>query len=190
MASPIDLHNELKLMREAIVGDFERKMCLMKDEIYEEDVTWGGDHGEILVTRRALSVAPMKDEDNIQREHMFHTRCTIQNKVCSMIIDSGSCTNVASTLFVDKLGLETNRHPKPYKLQTRDMTVTKQVLVPFSINKYKDEVWCDVVPMQACHILLGRPWQFDRRVTYDGFKNRYSFMWDRHKVTLGSYLPH
>uniref|UniRef100_A0A2N9IQ73 Retrotransposon gag domain-containing protein n=1 Tax=Fagus sylvatica TaxID=28930 RepID=A0A2N9IQ73_FAGSY len=39
-------------------------------------------------------------------------------------------------------------------------------------NKYKDEVLCDVVPMHAGHILLGRPWQFDRKVTHDGFKNR------------------
>uniref|UniRef100_A0A2N9J2M7 Reverse transcriptase RNase H-like domain-containing protein n=1 Tax=Fagus sylvatica TaxID=28930 RepID=A0A2N9J2M7_FAGSY len=38
-------------------------------------------------------------------------------------------------------------------------------------NKYLDEVLCDVVPMHAGHILLGRPWQYDRRVTHDGFKN-------------------
>jgi hypothetical protein len=35
--------------------------------------------------------------------------------------------------------------------------MTKQVVVPFSIGKYIDEVLCDVVPMQASHILLGRP---------------------------------
>ncbi|RDX72137.1 hypothetical protein CR513_48421, partial [Mucuna pruriens] len=29
-------------------------------------------------------------------------------------------------------------------------------------------ILCDVVPMEATHILLGRPWKFDRRVTYDG----------------------
>jgi len=28
--------------------------------------------------------------------------------------------------------------------------------VQFSIGKYKDEVLCDVVPMEASHILLGR----------------------------------
>uniref|UniRef100_A0A2N9FRJ5 CCHC-type domain-containing protein n=1 Tax=Fagus sylvatica TaxID=28930 RepID=A0A2N9FRJ5_FAGSY len=39
-------------------------------------------------------------------------------------------------------------------------------------NKYKDEVLCDVAPMHAGHILLGRPWQFDRKVTHDGLKNR------------------
>uniref|UniRef100_A0A2N9H094 CCHC-type domain-containing protein n=1 Tax=Fagus sylvatica TaxID=28930 RepID=A0A2N9H094_FAGSY len=50
--------------------------------------------------------------------------------------------------------------------------VDRQVLVTFSIGKYLDEVLCDVVPMHAGHILLGRPWQYDRRVTHDGFKNK------------------
>ena len=39
----------------------------------------------------------------------------------------------------------------------------KQVLINFSIGNYKDEVLCDLVPMEATHILLGRPWQFDRK---------------------------
>ena len=34
------------------------------------------------------------------------------------------------------------------------------------------------VPMHAGHILLGRPWQFDRKVNLDGFKNRHSFVKD------------
>ena len=41
--------------------------------------------------------------------------------------------------------------------------MNKQVLVSFSIGKYEDEVLCDVVPMQAGHLLLGRPWKFDRK---------------------------
>ncbi|XP_043807316.1 uncharacterized protein LOC122721962, partial [Manihot esculenta] len=53
--------------------------------------------------------------------------------------------------------------------------VTKQCKVSFSIGKYVDEVNCDIVPMQAGHILLGRPWQFDRRVIHDGYSNRFSF---------------
>ena len=27
-----------------------------------------------------------------------------------------------------------------------------------SIRKYNDEVYCDVVDMDACHILFGHPW--------------------------------
>uniref|UniRef100_A0A2N9G391 Reverse transcriptase RNase H-like domain-containing protein n=1 Tax=Fagus sylvatica TaxID=28930 RepID=A0A2N9G391_FAGSY len=36
---------------------------------------------------------------------------------CSVIIDGGSCTNVASTIMVEKLGLPMAKHPRPYKLQ-------------------------------------------------------------------------
>ncbi|RDY02221.1 hypothetical protein CR513_14354, partial [Mucuna pruriens] len=39
-----------------------------------------------------------------------------------------------------------------------DIRVTKQVLVSFFIDKYKDEVLCDVAPMHAGHLLLRRPW--------------------------------
>ena len=34
-----------------------------------------------------------------------------------MIIDGGSCTNVASATMVEKLGMPTCKNPRPYKLQ-------------------------------------------------------------------------
>ncbi|GJV49855.1 RNA-directed DNA polymerase [Tanacetum coccineum] len=55
----------------------------------------------------------------------------------------------------------------------------------FSIGKnYKDEVWCEVIPMDAAHILLGRPWKFDRKTKHDGFQNTYSFKKDGVNITL------
>jgi len=39
-----------------------------------------------------------------------------------------------------------------------------------------DTVDCDVVPMNACHLLLGRPWQFDVDATHGGRSNHYSFV--------------
>ena len=62
--------------------------------------------------------------------------------------------------------------------------MTKQVHVPLSIKTYHDEVLCDVAPMSASHLLLGRPWQFDKDVTYNGRKNTYSFMLNGKKVNL------
>ena len=59
----------------------------------------------------------------------------------------------------------------------------------FSIGKYKDEVVYDVVPMNAGHILLGRPWQFDRHVTHDGYTNRYSFVLNKRPITLVPLTP-
>ncbi|XP_010527728.1 PREDICTED: uncharacterized protein LOC104805025 [Tarenaya hassleriana] len=134
--------------------------------------------GELLVARRALNINA-KEETYEQRENIFHTRAYVQGKVCILIIDGGSCTNVASTSLVEKLNLSTTKHPRPYKLQwlndSGETRVFKQVRVPFRIGKYEDEVLCDVVPMQAGHMLLGRPWQFDMRATHDGYTNRYTF---------------
>ncbi|XP_071916198.1 uncharacterized protein [Coffea arabica] len=148
--------------------------------------------GVALVARRALATQ-VKKVDEAQRDNIFYTRCHVKDRVCSLIIDAGSCTNVASTLMVDHLSLPTLRHPNPYRLQwlneSGDIKVTKQVVVPFRIEKYKDEVLCDVVPMQASHILLGRPWQYDKKTTHDGFTNKYSFLHHNKKMTLVPLTP-
>ena len=86
----------------------------------------------------------VKEDDKVQQENIFPTRYHMQNKVCSVIIDRVNCTNVASTKMVEKLGLPTIKHPRPYKLQwlndSGKVRVTKQVLVSFCIGKYEDEV--------------------------------------------------
>lgn len=58
--------------------------------------------GELLVARRALSVQINKN-GKVKYKNIFHIRCHVNNKVCSMIISRGSCTNVASTSFIEKL---------------------------------------------------------------------------------------
>jgi len=49
----------------------------------------------LLVVRRMLGQVPKEFES--QREIIFHTRCLINKKTCSLIIDGGSYVNVAST---------------------------------------------------------------------------------------------
>ena len=44
----------------------------------------------------------------------------------------------------------------------------------FKIGSYQDEVMCDVIPMDIYHMLLGRPWQFDRHDVHDGHANTYT----------------
>ncbi|XP_059433719.1 uncharacterized protein LOC132166885 [Corylus avellana] len=108
---------------------------------------------------------------------------------CKLVIDGGSCENVVAEEAVQKLGLATEKHPTPYRLEwlkkEDEVIVSKRCLVSFSIGKrYKDKVWCDAVAMDACHILLGRPWQYDRNAHHDGRKNTYSFLVDNVKLTL------
>ena len=63
--------------------------------------------GDLFVARRALHTQLKEDCHEEQREDLFHTRCHVQGKACSMIVDGGSCTNMVSTLLVNRLGLPT-----------------------------------------------------------------------------------
>ena len=52
--------------------------------------------------------------------------------------------------------------------------VSQQCNVEFMIGGYKDEIMCDVIPMEFFHVLLGRPWKYDSNVIHDGRKNTYT----------------
>ncbi|XP_073139089.1 uncharacterized protein [Henckelia pumila] len=71
-------------------------------------------------------------------------------KVCSLIIDRGSYTNVASCELVEKLGLSLLKHPQPYRFQwfndCVEVRVNRRVVVPFTIGKYVDEEFDDLFP--------------------------------------------
>ncbi|XP_013624537.1 PREDICTED: uncharacterized protein LOC106330643 [Brassica oleracea var. oleracea] len=43
--------------------------------------------------------------------------------------------------------------------------------------------------MEASHILLGRPWQYDRRVNHDGFTNKHSFEFNGKKTDTSAFTP-
>ena len=50
---------------------------------------------------------------------------------------------------------------------------------------YVDEVICDVVEMDACHLILGRPWQYDVDATHRCKDNVYMFFKNGRKIVLG-----
>ncbi|XP_056843071.1 uncharacterized protein LOC130495662 [Raphanus sativus] len=160
----------------------KRVMVLKADGEYESqdeaelDMVESGDEivdyadtGELLVTRRSLSA--LFDPETVQRENIFHTRCTVEQK----------------------LGLVKTPHPRPYRLKwlndETELKIAEQVVVSFSIGKYHDQVKCDVVPMQAGHILLGSPWQFDKEAIHHGRTNIYSFNHNNKKHSLAPLSP-
>ena len=68
--------------------------------------------------------------------------------------------------------------------QEQSVFFIEQTWVDFSIGAYKDRVLCDVFPMDACHLLFGRPWKFGRKVIYDGEENSISFKKDGRKYKI------
>lgn len=73
--------------------------------------------GQSLVVLRSLHVQAKEENNELQRENIFYTCCHVKQRVCGLILDGGSCVNVARKLMVDELGLKTQKHPHPYFLQ-------------------------------------------------------------------------
>nr|KYP34616.1 hypothetical protein KK1_044415 [Cajanus cajan] len=126
--------------------------------------------GDLLMVKRLLGSQPCPTSLS-QRENIFHTRCLVSKRT----------------------SLTTIPHPHPYKLhwlnEGEELEVNQQVKVKFSIGDYKDKVLCDVIPMEACHILLGRPWQFDKQTIHDGLTNKISFTHKNKEIVFNPLTP-
>ena len=94
--------------------------------------------------------------------------------------------------MVQKLNFPKQLHPCPYHVswltKGQQTLVIEQAWVEFSISDFKDKVLCDIVEMDAAHILLGRPWQFDVDATHHCRKNTYSITKDGKTYTMKPLL--
>jgi hypothetical protein len=144
----------------------------------EEVAVEYADSGRSLGMHKVLLTPEKEVENTSQRSRLFRTTCKAKDRKCKVIVDSESIDNLVSTKMVEKLELETTDHPSPYKVswlqKGHQVSVTKQCLVEFKIGGYNDKILCDVIPMDVCHVLLGRPWQYDRNVVHDGRMNTYT----------------
>ncbi|GJQ97406.1 hypothetical protein Tco_0008545 [Tanacetum coccineum] len=147
---------------DGVANDDYEEALVFDDDQYEEEIVSGDVRVNLMVRRSCLT--PKAVGDDWLKHNIFQSTCTILNR------------------------------PKPYKLhwlkKGGEVTVSKRVLVTFSVGiTYKDSVWCDMVPMDACHLLLGRPWEYDRNTTHNGRANTYSFMFGGVNITLMSNKP-
>ena len=167
----------------------------MHQQVNKEDeddqVFCDEDSSPALVVSKVLTLQHQQDED--QRCHIFHTKAGINGRSVKVIIDGGSCHNLASEELCSKIQLVKMKHPHPYKVQWLSDSDTIQVehmmQVSFKIGAYEDNLECDVIPMSVCHLLLGRPWQFDRGVTHNGRTNHYSFKMKGKEYVLRPMSP-
>jgi hypothetical protein len=76
------------------------------------------------------------------------------------------------------LGLKTKIHHKPYSLnwirKNHKFPITKQCVIKFAIaSKFVDEVICDAVLLEACGMVLGIPYLYDRKTIFFREHNQY-----------------
>lgn len=101
------------------------------------------------------------------REGLFHLEIQVKQCLIEAIVDPGCQRNLFFECMVQKMGLETIAHPRPYPLgwiqKDVEMKVTKQCTFKFAITgRYIDEVTCEVVPLDVCQVILGSPYLWDR----------------------------
>jgi hypothetical protein len=91
--------------------------------------------------------------DERKRNDLFHIRVVSKHTNIDTLFDLGSQVNLISEALVNKMGLETKPHPKPYPLgwvcDKAKLNVTNQCRIRFIIaSKLIDEVDLDVVPLE------------------------------------------
>ncbi|RDX69092.1 hypothetical protein CR513_51838, partial [Mucuna pruriens] len=118
--------------------------------------------GYLLMVRRLMG--------SHMRENIFHSRCLVLGNWCSIIIDRRIYVNVASERLVRKLTLPTLVHLRPYKHQW--------------LSEHKE-----LVVTRGHTPIVGRPWQFDRKVNHDGATNKFTFVPMGQKEILKTLSP-
>ncbi|XP_035843362.1 uncharacterized protein LOC110889155 [Helianthus annuus] len=84
------------------------------------------DTGEALVIQRVLNttVADPSDDALWLRNTIFRTKCTAKGKVCTVIIDGGSCENIVSSTMVEKAKHDGFRNTYSFKKDGIHITLT------------------------------------------------------------------
>jgi hypothetical protein len=151
---------------------------------------------KMLVKDRSLTQTPLllsrpqqfnqKNQQILKRgSALFHSQMWVKGTPLHFIVDSGSQKNLISAEVVKQLGLSTTPHPQPYNIgwlrQGRDLRVSQQCRLSYGIQPFKDEVLCDVSPLDVCDVLLGQPYMWKRHAIYESRPRSVI-------VTLGGHL--
>jgi hypothetical protein len=158
---------------------------------------FGSEHTEEYNTKTYVMQwvlsAQVNTSEKLQRHNLFQIFFVVKDCHVRTIIDGGSCNNLVSADFMVKISLMTHLHTHPYYIQWLNNSgktkVTHTTRVHFSIGTYHDYTNYDVVPMQACSLLLDRPWEFDTDVIHYGRNNKYTLVHNRKKITLLPLTP-
>ncbi|GJS10741.1 hypothetical protein Tco_0367537 [Tanacetum coccineum] len=140
------------------------------------------DTTKVNVFRDWSSPKTLPEDRNNKLANAFQEEDELEEKICSIIIDGGGCKNLVSMALVKAFKLPTEPHHSPYQIgwikKGPTLKVTEICKVPLAIEKHYNKLdTCDVVDIEASHVLLGRPRQHDMDATHKGKSNTYLFKW-------------
>ena len=131
---------------------------------------------QIIDTKPSATVAttqikPEDREEQEEGEHLFQSQMWVSGVLLHFIVDNGRKKNLSLAKVVKLLKLLTMPHPKPYKIgclsQGRDLHLNQQCRLPYTIKPFKDEMLCDIDPLEVSDFLLGQQYMWKHHVVYE-----------------------
>jgi hypothetical protein len=126
---------------------------------------------EPSATLATTKLYPYEPDEPKEGERIFHSHMWVKGTPLHFIVYRGSQKNLISAEVFMQLSLLTMPHPHPYTIKWlrkgSDIHVSQQCRLSYDIKPFKDEVLCDVVPIEVCNVLLGQPYLWKRHVVYE-----------------------
>jgi hypothetical protein len=101
------------------------------------------------------------------------------------IFDNDIQKNLISSKVIKHLGLSTTPNSQPYNIrwlhQGRDLCVNQQCHMSYGVQPFKDEVVCDVDPLDVYVVILGQPYMWKHHDVYES--RHHSVI-----ITMGGHL--
>ena len=142
-------------------SDYESEMDNGKQIIEEEPIA----------TTATTQIHPEDPKNLEEREHLFHSQIWVNGVLLLLIVDNGSQKNLISTDIIKQLKFPTTPHPQAYNIgwlsQGRDLCVSQQCHLLYVIKSFKDEVLCDIAPLEVSNVLLSQPYMWKRHDVYE-----------------------
>jgi hypothetical protein len=114
---------------------------------------------------------PGEPDEPEEGDCLFHSKMWVKGTPLHFIVDSGIHKNLILEKVIKQLALPTMPHPQPYTigwlLQESDIRINQQCRLSYGIKPFKDEVLCDLSPLEVCDFLLGQPYLWKCHVVYD-----------------------
>jgi hypothetical protein len=111
---------------------------------------------------------PVDPEDG---QRLFLSHMWVKGTLLHFIVDNGSQKNLISGEFFKQLGFSKTPHPHPYNIgwlhQGRYLCFSQQCCMSYGIHPFKDEVVCDVSPVDVYDVVLGQPYMWKCHVVYE-----------------------
>jgi hypothetical protein len=117
------------------------------------------------------TIQPEELVDPEEGEQLFHSQMWVKGTPLHFIVHSGSQKNLISVEVIKQLEFSTTPHPQPYNIgwlhQVRHLCVIQQFRLSYDTQPFKDEVVCDVAPLDFCDVVLGQPYMWKHHDVYE-----------------------